>query len=188
VRPSDRSDADLLRAVADGDEAALRLLFERHVGWLTLRLRRRVSEPDLVSSVVQDTFVAVWRNAGRWRGDGEVGAWLWGIAIRRLISALRGHREPYPASAEAVASFVPDVRSAEEELLVGIEHGDVGQALRSLSPELQDIVRATVVDGLSTREAARLLGIPQGTVKSRSRAAKAQLRSQLMPLAPRRLT
>jgi RNA polymerase sigma factor (sigma-70 family) len=56
----------------------------------------------------------------------------------------------------------------------------VGDALRSLSPELRQVLLATVVDGLSTKEAAHLLGIPQGTVKSRVRVAKARLREQLM--------
>jgi RNA polymerase sigma-70 factor (ECF subfamily) len=66
--------------------------------------------------------------------------------------------------------------------LVAVEHGDVGSALKTLSPELQQVLRVTVVDGLSTREAAHLLGIPQGTVKSRLRIAKAKLREQLVPL------
>ncbi|MFC0530413.1 RNA polymerase sigma factor [Phytohabitans kaempferiae] len=83
------SDADLLRAVADGDEGALRLLFDRHAPWLAARLRRRCPDPDAVDDVLQDTFVAVWKGAKRWRGDGEAGAWLWGIAARRLISRLR---------------------------------------------------------------------------------------------------
>ena len=62
----------------------------------------------------------------------------------------------------------------------GVNHdGDVGAALRSLSPELRTVVQATVIDGLTTREAARLLGLPQGTVKTRVRAAKSQLRGRL---------
>jgi RNA polymerase sigma-70 factor (ECF subfamily) len=79
------------------------------------------------------------------------------------------------------------VRSAEDELLVAVEHGDVGTALRRLSPELRAVLQATVLDGLTTREAARLLGIPAGTVKSRARTARAQLRQQLVPLREGRL-
>ena len=174
------ADQDLLRQVAEGDEAALRTLFDQHAPWLKLRLQRRTSDPDLVAEVVQDTFVAVWRSAGRYRGDGEVAAWIWGIAIRRLISRLRGHREPMAAEAGVIAAASPAARSAEDELLVAVEYGDVGAALRSLSPELRSIVQTMVIDGLSSREAARLLGIPQGTAKSRMRAAKGQLRGVLL--------
>ncbi len=163
-----------------GDEPALRELFDRHGAWLRLRLLRRTSDSDLVADVVQDTFVAAWRSASRYRGDGDVGAWLWGIAIRRLISRLRGHREPAPASAQVISAATPLVQSAEDELLVAVEHGHVGSALRQLPPELHAVVQATVLDGLTTREAARLLDLPQGTVKSRMRAAKAQLRGGLI--------
>jgi RNA polymerase sigma factor (sigma-70 family) len=174
------SDADLLRLIAEHDQAALAELFARHAGWLTLRLRRRTSDPDVVHDVLQDTFVAVWRSAGSYRGDGEVGGWLWGVAIRRLVSHYRKHPVPVPTAAEVLSVHAQLVTSAEDELLTAVEHGDVGQALSALSPELQETVRATVVDGLSTREAAALLGIPQGTVKSRLRAAKSQLRGHLM--------
>ena len=56
-----------------------------------------------------------------------------------------------------------------------------GAALHSLSPELRTVIQATVIDGLTSKEAAHLLGIPQGTVKTRIRAAKAQLRGRLVP-------
>lgn len=182
VGTSDNSDADLVRAVAAGDEAALRLLFERHSAWLLLRLRRRTGNEDLVTESLQDTFVAVWRGASTFRGEGDVGAWLWGIAIRQLLNRLRKTPSPVPVSAEQISAGSPAVRSAEEELLVAVEHGDVGTALRALSPELRAVLAATVIDGLSTREAARLLGLPQGTIKSRLRSAKVQLRDQLLPV------
>ena len=74
------------------------------------------------------------------------------------------------------------MRSAEDELLLAVEHGAVGAALLALSPELRQVLQATVIDGLSTREAAHLLGIPQGTVKSRARIAKSRLREQLISI------
>jgi RNA polymerase sigma-70 factor (ECF subfamily) len=178
----DDSDADLVRAVAAGEESALRLLFERHSAWLLLRLRRRSSDEELVTEALQDTFVAVWRGASSFRGEGDVGAWLWGIAIRQLLNRVRKAPSPVPVPVEQISAGSPLVRSAEDELLVAVEHGDVGTALRALSPELRAVLAATVIDGLSTREAARLLGLPQGTVKSRLRSAKVQLREQLIPI------
>ncbi len=175
---AERSDAELMRAVADGDSGALRVLYERHAPWLSVRLTRRCNDPGLVAEVLQDTFVATWRGAGGFRGDGAVGAWLWGVAIRRLVSRLRkrGPRDEVPS---------PDIRSgsetsAEERVLAGVEYGDVGLALARLSPEMRAVVQATVLDGLTTREAAQLLGIPRNTVKTRLHRAKAQLRRELM--------
>ncbi len=62
-----RSDADLLARVAAGEERALRGLVERHSTWLLLRLKRRTPDEELAASALQDTFVAVWRNAKGYR-------------------------------------------------------------------------------------------------------------------------
>src|SRR4051812_45628976 len=94
--PHGPTDAEVLRRVADGEEAALRLLVERHAPWLRLRLRRRCRDEDAVEDALQDTFVAVWNRPGGFRGEREVAGWLWGIAIRRLISRLRRARQPVP--------------------------------------------------------------------------------------------
>ena len=64
-------------------------------------------------------------------------------------------------------------------MLLGVEHGDLGGALARLSPELRAVVEATVLDGLTTREAGRLLGVPTGTVKTRMMRARAALREDL---------
>ena len=165
---------EVLAAVADGDRRALRVLYDRHAPWLALRLARRCADPGVVDETIQDTFVAVWRGAGRYSGQGAVGAWIWGIAIRRLIDALR--RRP---RGEVLVAEVEDRRSAEEEVLLGVEFGDLGGALGRLSPELRAVVQATVLDGLTSREAGRLLGIPSGTVKTRMMRARVQLREEL---------
>ena len=170
----ERSDVEVLAAVAEGDRRALRVLYDRHAPWLAIRLARRCADPGVVDETIQDTFLAVWRGAGRYKGQGDVGAWIWGIAIRRLIDGLR--RLP---RAEVLMADVGDRRAAEEEILLGVEHGDLGGAMRRLSPQLRAVVQATVLDGLTSREAGRLLGIPAGTVKTRMKRARAQLREEL---------
>ena len=171
-----RTDAQLLGAVADGDRSAMHLLYRRHAPWLVLRLSRRCADPGLVDEVVQDTFVAVWRRPGGYRGTGEVAAWIWGIGVRRLIDGFRRQ----PARRIPLVDANEPVPSAEEQVLLGVEHGDLAGALNSLSPELRAVVQATVLDGLTTREAARLLGIPPGTVKTRMMRAKPLLREALV--------
>jgi RNA polymerase sigma-70 factor (ECF subfamily) len=176
TRPDEpRTDEDLLGEVSAGDRDALRQLYERHAPWLVLRLSRRCADPGLVEEVIQDTFVAVWKGAKRYRAQGEVAAWIWGIGIRRLIDRLR--RRPAPMPVAAAGREV--MTSAEEQVLLGVEYGDLGAALNRLSPELRAVMQATVLDGLTTKEAARLLGIPQGTVKTRLMRARAELREVL---------
>lgn len=172
---SHESDEALLSLVATGDRQALRVLYERHAPWLTLRLARRCADADAVDDAVQDTFVAVWKSAGRYHGDGAVGAWIWGIAIRRLIDALRRR----PRREFVFSDRVEAQPSAEEQVLLGVEHGDLAGALDGLSAELRAVVQATILDGLTTREASRLLGIPPGTVKTRAMRARIQLREAL---------
>jgi RNA polymerase sigma-70 factor (ECF subfamily) len=171
-----QTDADLVRAVAAGDRRALEELYARHAPWLVLRLTRRCNDRHLVDEAVQDTFVAVWRGARRWDGRGEVAAWVWGIGIRRLIDQLRSAPRP---TEEIPASWAGAEPSAEDRVLVGVEYGDLAGALDRLSPELRAVVQATVLDGLTTKEAGRLLGIPAGTVKTRMMRAKAQMREAL---------
>ena len=177
----DRDDATLVAAVRGGDLGALRELYDRHAPWLSARLTRRCSDPDVVADALQDCFQAVWTQAGKWRGDGEVAAWLWGIAVRRLVSRLRGRRQVLvvPLEVADTSGRAPTDVSAEERVLLGVEYGDLGAALGRLSPEMRAVVQVTVLDGLTSREAARLLGIPENTVKTRLHRAKARLREDL---------
>jgi len=133
VSADECDDVALLRAVARGDEESLAVLYDRHAGWLTIRLTRRCANPDVVDHAVQDTFLAVWREAGSYRGGGDVAAFIWGIGVRRLIDAIRK------------------------------ENG----------------ARRRPLDGLTCAEAAVLLGVAEGTVKSRCHRARAALRTAL---------
>ena len=172
----ERPDNALIAAVADGDTTALETLYQRHAPWLLLRLQHRCSDAGLVDEVVQDTFVAVWRSAKRYTGQGEVAAWVWGIGIRRLVDGLR--RQPRPLRDFGYRRPTAVV-SAEDQVLLGVEFGDLAGALDRLSPDLRTVIEATVLDGLTTREASTLLGIPQGTVKTRMMRARVQLREEL---------
>jgi RNA polymerase sigma-70 factor (ECF subfamily) len=183
------SDAALLRAVAGGDSAAMAALYDRHAGWLHARLTRRCADPEVVREVLQDTFVTVWRSADSHRGE-DAGGWLWTIAARRLVDAWRVQQRTARLRTAPMEEAGDDCRptasapSAEDRVLAGLEYGDVGTALDRISPELREVLRATVVDGLTTRETARLLGIPEGTVKSRSVRARAELRAALAHMSP----
>src|SRR5580765_3506196 len=120
-RPDDET---LLLAVAERDMGAFRTLYERHAGWLAVRLSRRCNDRDLVADAVQDTFVAVWRKPRGFRGDGDIAAWLWGIAIRRLVSRLRAR-----GGVAAVPGHPEVAPAAEDQVLLSVEYGDISETL-----------------------------------------------------------
>ncbi|MEM7139708.1 MAG: RNA polymerase sigma factor [Actinomycetota bacterium] len=167
-------DADVVRRIGQGDRTALAELYERHAGWLTTRLTRRCGNPELVDTALQDTFLAVWKQAASYRPTGEVGAWLWTIAVRRLIDQLRKRPPPQP-----VDDVVPLADVIVHEVPLALGHTELGAAFASLDPDLQAVMAATALDGLTTKETAHLLGIPAGTVKSRLSRARQVLQEQL---------
>jgi RNA polymerase sigma-70 factor (ECF subfamily) len=174
-----RSDGELLRAAADGDRRAFEELYRRYAPWLTARLRGRCADPGVVDDVVQETFLAVWRGTARYREDGDVAGWLWRVGARRLVDALRGDGARGRLRQTLARLRHRHEASAEERVLAGVEHGDLAGALTRLSPDLRAVLQATVIDGLTTREAAVLLGIPPGTVKTRALRARKRLREEL---------
>lgn len=177
----DAEDRALLARIAGGDRWALAELHRRHAPWLTLRLQRRCGQVDLVDTAVQDTFLAAWRSARAFRGEGAVAAWLWGIAARRLVDAQRrAGRVPEPVAEPALPAGA-DVGDASVEAVV-VEarlSGRLAEALGVLDPDLRAVLLATALDGLTTAEAATHLGIPQGTVKTRLLRARRQLQERL---------
>lgn len=179
--PNDAEDRALVARIARGDRSALEQLYRRHAPWMIARLESRCGDPDLADIALQDVFVSVWKSAKKYRGDGPVGAWLWGIGVRRLIDQVR-KRKPTPLSPQAIQRAVRHYDHAmtfEDALIDNGTHGRMGVALRTLPPELQSVLIATAIDGLTTREAAQLLGVPQGTVKTRLMRARQQLQEVL---------
>jgi RNA polymerase sigma-70 factor (ECF subfamily) len=174
----DASDLELVQAMADADSDALRRLYERHAAWIAARLTRRCGDRDAVADALQDTFAAAWKGAKGYRGQGEVAGWLWGIAVRRLVSRLRSRGRSVTLGTALLDHDFVDI-GAEEQLMLTVEYADLGPALARISPELRVVLQVTVLDGLTTREAAKLLRIPQGTIKTRLMRARARLREEL---------
>jgi len=163
-------DEQLIARIAAGDRAALDELYRRHAPWLIARLNRRCGDADLVDTAVQDTFLNVWKQAGKYKPTGQVGAWIWTIGIRRLIDQMRKRPAPTPVDPERLPRVVT------EEVPLALGHTPLGQAFAALDPDLQAVLAATALDGLSNREAGQLLNIPTGTVKSRLSRARTILK------------
>ena len=168
-------DDELIASLAGGDDTALRQLFDRHARWLATRLRR-VLPPDDVEDVLQETFLAVWKNAGTYQQRGTPAAWLWAIARNQAALLLR-KRGPTPQAlldeggpvsdpAEAAATRT-DLDAAAAEAL-GPPGGPDREVWRLLYEEDRPVA-----------EVAELMGIPEGTVKSRAHRARRLLRAAL---------
>ena len=173
-------EAELVRRVAKGDQAAFEELYRRTAHWLTVRLRRRCDDEQLVAEVVQETYLAVWRAAGGFAGvavNGSAVGWLWTIAARRLVDAFR--RRARYANPPAAAAMPETSPAADELALAGEVNDEVANALNALAPDLRQVLQAMVLDGLSVRETATLLGLPPNTVKTRARRARIVMRKAL---------
>lgn len=165
-------DERLVRGVAAGDEGALRELFDRHAPWLAARLRRSLPA-DAVEDVLQETFIAVWRGAGKYGGEGAVGAWVWGIARRQAALWARKHGRPE-------VEFEP--ATAEDPAAVATSRADLDRALEKLGPEggeQRELARLILIEDRSVADAAARLDIPEGTVKSRMYKIRCLLRASL---------
>ena len=165
-------DEELIAAVGAGDQMALKELFERHAPWIAGRLRRTLPL-DAVEDVVQETFIAAWRGAGSYAGDGEVGGWLWGIARRQAVTWLRKYRRVAPELWPAATS---------DPAATAIARVDLQWAVAMLGPEgseQRELLRLLYVEDRPVAEVARALDIPAGTVKSRAFRLRRTLRAAL---------
>lgn len=91
----------------------------------------------------------------------------------------RAHQASLPAAMSAAGAAEAVVPAAEDQALATTVGGEVGDALSRLAPELRDVLRSMVLDGLSVRETSVLLGVPEGTVKTRARRARKAMREAL---------
>jgi RNA polymerase sigma-70 factor (ECF subfamily) len=171
---TDASGSALLRRLAQGDQKALGEFYDRYAGLangLALRILRDGTEAE---DVVQEVFVQIWRQAGRYdaaRGTPE--AWVCTIARTRALDRLRrraSRREDPQAAAPE-----PGGRPHTEEALA------VRKALDVLPDEQRRALELAYYEGLTQSEIARQLGEPLGTVKTRIRSAMIRLREALGP-------
>ncbi|MDX3385349.1 RNA polymerase sigma factor [Streptomyces niveiscabiei] len=174
-------DDELLAALGEGDRAAFETLYRCYAPWLATRLRYRCADPGQLDDIVQETFLAVWRRCteGRQPVVRDFGGWLWRIAARRLTDEARTHGVHSRLQRALYGLRAPVNPSAEDLVLATGRFGPLEAALGKLSPDLREVVQATVVDGLTTRQAARRLRVPPGTVKTRTMRARRLLREEL---------
>jgi len=171
-------DDELIASLAGGDDTALRQLFDRHAAWLAARLRTALP-PDDVEDVLQETFLAAWRGARRYRPQGVAGGWLWGIARRQAAALLRRRG---PAALVLPTVMAADGRDALDPAEAALSRAELAAAVTALGPPggpEREVWRLLYVEDRPVAEVAELMGIPAGTVKSRAHRARRLLRAAL---------
>lgn len=165
---SSADDANLLRQAAGGDLAAFAALVRAHEAPLR-RFTRRLAG-DEGDDIAQDTLLAAWRALGQWRAEGSFAGWLRTIATRRFLDSRRTASRSGHAPIEIVT---PLSCSDDVERRLSLD-----RALAALGPRERAAALIVFGEGHSHGEAAAILGVPLGTLKS----LVARARAALIPL------
>jgi len=185
VDVGDIDDATLLRRHVDGDAAAFGVLVARHRDRAWAVALRTLGDPAEAEDAVQDAFLSAYRQAARFRGDAQFGTWLHRIVVNSCLDKMRRRRvrAVVPYDAEALAAIAdPRDDFAQRETVV-----EVTDALARLSDDQRLAIVLVDLQGMSVDEAAAVLDIPVGTVKSRCHRGRAQLAVLLGHLRPERV-
>jgi len=180
----DAADLDCLRRHLAGDREAFGELLARHRGRMWAVALRTAGNPEDAADALQDAALSAFKAAGSFRRDSAVGTWLYRITVNACLDRLRRQAARptvhYPDPDSAVwrqATEDPTDMAEQRELRLVLE-----QALARLPTDQRAAVVLVDVQGLPVEEAAAVLGVPSGTVKSRCARGRAKLAATLRDL------
>ena len=173
-----QTDEALIRAIACGNSAAMRTLFDRYRGKVFRFLQRLVRSEASADELTSEVFLEIWRNAGRFEGRSAVATWILAIARFKALSRLRREREC--ELDETTAAELPDYADGPE---IGLQHKDRGKSLRALLARLsldhRQVIDLIYYHDKSIDEVAQIVNIPVNTVKTRMFYARKRLAREL---------
>ncbi len=175
------TDDELLVASATGDQTAFSELYDRIIPAVRGVARRVLRDPSLADEVAQEVMVEVWRKAARFDPErGSAPGWITTLAHRRAVDRVRSeqasrNRDERAGRRDTSRAF-DEVADAVE---VRLDHWQVRQALATLTERQREAVELAYFGGHTYRDVAEVLGIPEGTAKSRLRDGLARLRETL---------
>ena len=173
----DVSDAELLARVGEHDREAFELLYGRYVRPVFSLALRRLGDRGHAEDAVQEAFAAIWRSASTYRPErGAAGGWLYTVARNAIVDRLRRNGPAADAELPELASAEPGPAQQAEESYVSWR---VHRALEELQPREREVIELAYWSGMSQSEVAEYLGLPLGTVKTRTRSGLARLASVL---------
>lgn len=176
VQQLEATDGELLLRIGGGDRTAFEALYRRYARSVFGLALRRLGDRGIAEDAVQETFASVWRSAGTYRLERGPGApWLYAVA--RNAIADRGRRRPDPVAE------VPDTPDGDplpgERAEADWVSWRVHRALEEVPQTQRQVIELAYWGGLSQSEVATSLGIPLGTVKTRTRSGLARLAALL---------
>ncbi|MCG7594224.1 RNA polymerase sigma factor SigM [Mycobacterium sp. C3-094] len=171
IRP--RTDAELLAAHVAGDRYAFEELFYRHHRQLYRLATLTTANPDDAADALQDALLAAHRTAAAFRHDSAVSSWLHRIVVNACLDRLRRNKFRDHAMLDDQLSCGTDPTRHVDTTIV------IERALLNLPVEQRAAVVAVDMQGFSVAETAQMLGVPQGTVKSRCARARLKLATSL---------
>jgi RNA polymerase sigma-70 factor, ECF subfamily len=176
LAPGEPSDGTLLRRHADGDPDAFGLLFKRHSGRLWAVALRIACDPDDAADALQEAMISAFRRAADFRGESAVTTWLHRIVVNASLDLLRRRSARSVSwSGDPDELPVPETRHGVDSA-AGIDSRlDVDAALRVLPPPQRAALVLVDMLGYSVSDAAEVLGVSEGTVKSRCARGRAKL-------------
>jgi RNA polymerase sigma-70 factor (ECF subfamily) len=181
---SDARDQELVERLRKADEDAFRGLFRRYAPSALALARHIVNQPFLAEEIVQEAFLAVWRNpAGYDRQRGSVRTWLMGMVHHRAVDAVRREESQRKRAEDARGADVVVVDFADQvvdQLGLPEERKAVRAALEELPGEQRQVIELMYFGGLSQSKIAARLDLPLGTVKSRTLLGMRRLRAALV--------
>jgi RNA polymerase sigma-70 factor, ECF subfamily len=176
---SDR-DADLIAQVAHEDRQALTDLYERRSAQLMSYLMGFTADYSLAEEILQDIFLAVWKNARSYRGAARGQVWLWGIARRQAWKTLRRHKALATGIDEdALETLHAQDAEPEAALFAQVNREELIAALEQAPPIYREVLLLRYSYDFSYQDIAAVQQIPLGTVRSRLNAAKRAVRALL---------
>jgi RNA polymerase sigma-70 factor (ECF subfamily) len=171
------SDADLLRAHVEGDREAFGELVRRHRDRLWAVALRTIGDREEAADAVQDALLSAHRNAARFRGDSAVTTWLHRIVVNACLDRIR-RRQAHPTVPLPDGSRSDDRRSGVEPAAPPTDHETallVRQALADLPADQRAAIVLVDVQGYPVAEAAEILDVAVGTIKSRCARGRARM-------------
>lgn len=167
---ADTDDQELVTLALGGNDGAFRILVERYERVVAATVIRMMGPGDDAEDVGQETFIRFYRALGSFRGDASIKTYLTRIAMNLSLNALKRRRR---MSARFVSrdqsGYPPPDPVTDGRATIGTTETQeaVTRAIQALKPKHRSVVVLRMIEGYSTREAAEILGIPEGTILSR---------------------
>ena len=169
----------ILKNIASGDKAAVQKCIDTYGGLIWSLAMRMLSNSNDAEDAVQEIFIDIWKNAGRFdETQASETTFVAMIARRRLIDRIRKHnRQPEINSLEDVLAEPEENKN--QDLQTSVEAKEGAQAMKDLRPEQRQILHLSIVQGFSHQEISDACNIPLGTVKTHARRGLLKVREVL---------